>query len=326
MIKNQDIQKAQQLSLFSVDEDPLSHNQIPTQNKENTLPVESKSNPIKPLDIGSTSVEYIQSSSLLTSPGGFIKLYKFTLNPYSGCSFGCDYCYARAFSPNKELQQNWGKWIKVKENAIALLRRSYKAKSQDRRLEKGDTIYMSTVTDPYQPIEHKVKLTRRILEELIEIQPRLTIQTRSPMVIRDIDLLRQFKHIRVNFTITTDSEDIRLRYEGKSPSIMSRLKAASRLKQEGIPIGVSISPMLPIIDTVSFGNKILELNANEYVTQFFKPTSSRFSAGTSIESIQKMKEDEWNENKYQKVRQTLISILGDKIRLLEGNEGYAPAE
>ncbi|MBD2131252.1 MULTISPECIES: radical SAM protein [Sphaerospermopsis] len=305
----------EQLSLFSLTEfSEVNY-------KKNSVLFINQTTPSK---IASSKIEYINSSSLLTSPSGFIRAYKFTLNPYSGCSFGCEYCYARFFAPTIEQQKDWGNWVKVKENAIDLLHRSCKAKSQDRRLETGDTIYMSSVTDPYQPIEHKVGLTRRILEELVEIQPRLTIQTRSPIVVRDIDLLKQFQHIRVNFTITTDSEDIRLRYEPHCPSIEARLKAARHVSEAGVPIGISISPMLPIKDPEIFGQRIAKLNAAEYVTQFFKPTRSRFSAGSSPESIQKMKEDNWTETKYQKVRATLISILGNELPLLEGNEGYAP--
>lgn len=278
----------------------------------------------KPIKVGATAVEYVDSKSLLTSPKGFIKAYKFTLNPYTGCSFGCDYCYARFFAPTLEKQQDWGNWVKVKQNSVDLLRRARRARSQERRLEEGDAIYMSSVTDPYQPIEHKVGLTRSLLEELIEVQPRLTIQTRSPLALRDIDLFRQFQRIRINYTIPTDSEEIRERYEPHCPAIEVRLKSAKELAEAGISIGISISPMLPIKDAEKFGKRIAELRASEYVTQFFKPTRSRFRAGTSSESIGKMQEDNWSETDYQRVRETLTSVLGNEYPLLEGNEGYAP--
>lgn len=275
-------------------------------------------------NIGKSKIDYINSRTLLTTPGGFISGYKFTLNPYSGCSFACDYCYARFFAPSKEEQIDWGNWVKVKENALELLKKTFRARSQTKRLEYGDTIYMSSVTDPYQPIENKINLTRSLLQELIEIQPRLTIQTRSPIVLRDIDLLKQFKHIRVNLTITTDSEEVKIRYEPHCPAISVRLKTAQKLAREGIPIGISISPMLPISNPDKFAQQIAELNAQEYVTQFFKPTRSRFSAGTSASSLQKMIEDNWTKEDYDNVREILIKVLGSKKQLLEGNEGYAP--
>ena len=315
---------AVQLSLFS--------NPPPTDEKANesvsltsNLLVATQMSNTQPLKIGSAKVEYVNSRSILKSPGGFIARYKFTLNPYSGCSFGCDYCYARFFAPSLDEQNDWGNWVKVKENAVALLRRARRSKSVENRLDTGDTIYMSTVTDPYQPIEHKVGLTRQILEELLEVQPRLTIQTRSPIALRDIDLFKKFKHIRVNFTISTDSEEVRFRYEPHCPAIEVRLKAAKQVAEAGVPIGISISPMLPIKDPKTFGKRIADLNADEYVTQFFKPFHSRFRAGTSADSIKKMTEDKWSEEDYKQVRNTLIHILGSHRPLLEGNEGYAPA-
>jgi DNA repair photolyase len=197
---------------------------------------------------------------LLSPAGGFISAYKFTLNPYSGCGFGCEYCYARFFSPTLEEQETWGAWVKVKENAVALLRKARRARAAGRRLERGDAVYMSTVTDPYQPIEQKLGLTHAILRELIEVQPRLTVQTRSAIATRDIDLFKQFERIRVNFTITTDSEAIRLRYEPLCPAIETRLKAAKAVAGAGVPIGISISPMLPLQDAEAFARRLANLN------------------------------------------------------------------
>ena len=214
-----------------------------------------------PERLGLATIDYRPSRSLLSAAGGFIKSYKFTLNPYSGCAFGCEYCYARFFAPTLEDQESWGEWVRVKENAIELLRKARTARSPGRRLEPGDAVYMSTVTDPYQPIEQKLGLTRAILEELIEVQPRLTIQTRSPIATRDIDLFKRFERIRVNFTITTDSEEVRLRYEPHTPAIEVRLKVAEAVAQAGVPIGISISPMLPIRDIKQFARRVADLDA-----------------------------------------------------------------
>jgi DNA repair photolyase len=260
----------------------------------------------------------------LTPASGFAGRYKFTLNPYSGCGFGCEYCYARFFAPTLEDQQGWGRWIRVKENAVALLRKARVARSAERRLESGDTIYMASVTDPYQPVERKLGLTRAILEELVEVQPRLTIQTRSPIATRDIDLFKRFARIRVNFTITTDSEAVRLRYEPHCPSIEARLRAAAEVAAAGVAIGISISPMLPMTDPESFGRRIAALDASEYVTQFFKPTRSRFAAGSTPEALAKMREDGWTEMRYRTARLILAGCISSGNPLLEGQEGYAP--
>ena len=277
-----------------------------------------------PARLGPARIQYGKSQTLLSPAGGFIKSYKFTLNPYSGCAFGCEYCYARFFAPTLEDQQTWGQWVRVKQNAVELLRKARRSRSAARRLERGDAVYMSTVTDPYQPIEQRLGLTRAILEELIEVQPRLTIQTRSPIATRDIDLFRQFERIRVNFTITTDSEDVRLRYEPHTPAIDVRLKAAETVARAGVPIGISISPMLPIRDTQQFARRVANLDATEYVTQFFKPTRSRFSAGSSPLALQLLREDDWSEEKYRLVRRTLLDEFDQRHQLLEGDEGYAP--
>jgi len=182
---------------------------------------------------------------------------------------------------------------------------------------------MSTVTDPYQPIESKGGLTRSILEELVTIQPRLTIQTRSPIVVRDIDILQRFERVRVNFTVTTDSEEVRLRYEPHCPSIRVRLEAAEKLASAGVAIGISISPMLPLRSAEAFGSQIARLNASEYVTQYLKPSRGRFSAGSTPESWRNLQEDGWTPERYCAARATIAGILGSHP-LLEGREGYAP--
>lgn len=278
-----------------------------------------------PLHVGPATITYVDSASLLTPAAGFMSLYKFTLNPYSGCGFGCEYCYARFFAPSLDEQDSWGRWVKVKQNAVALLRQARRARSKQRRLEPGDAIYMSSVTDPYQPIERQLRLSRAILEELVKVQPRLTIQTRSPLATRDIDVFQRFNRIRVNFTITTDSERVRLRYEPHCPSIEVRLRAAEEVARAGVPIGISISPMLPIEDPHAFANRLAGLDAAEYVTQYFKPTRSRFSAGSTPEALRRMREDHWTEERYRDVRRILAEALGGRRPLLEGAEGYAPA-
>lgn len=249
--------------------------------------------------------------------------YKFTLNPYAGCSFGCDYCYARFFAPSERHQETWGRWVTVKKNAVELITEACRSGA----LKSDDAVYMSSVTDPYQPIEQQIRLTRAVLKTVLDagVQPRLTVQTRSPLVTRDIDLFKRFERIRVNVTVTTDSDDVRRRYEPHCPSIASRFKALETLSAAGMRVGVSISPMLPIDDPEAFGERLADLNADEYVTQYMKPGRSRFAAGTSIEAAQKVREDCWTGREYREARAALSRILGQQRPLLEGGEGYAPA-
>jgi DNA repair photolyase len=190
-------------------------------------------------------------------------------------------------------------------------------------LERGVTIYMSTVTDPYQPVERWLRLTRAMLTELVEVQPRLTIQTRSPIAVDDIDLFQRFERIRVNFTVTTDDDAVRKRYEPHCPSIEARLRAAEAVAAAGVPIGISISPLLPLRDAEAFGYRIARLDAAEYVTQYFKPTRSRFAAGTSPKLVTEMRADGWDEDRYHAARAVIQRCLGARV-LLEGAQGYGP--
>jgi DNA repair photolyase len=190
--------------------------------------------------IGRSSVAYIQTKSILTESSGFMSEYDYTLNPYSGCTFGCTYCYAAFFVRDQAKQDSWGQWVQVKENALTLLRRK-----RNDPLD-GKRIYMSSVTDPYQPIERNLELTRTILEELLTYhQPRLVIQTRSPIVVRDIDLLQRFATVQVNMTITTDDEQIRKVFEPTCSSIKARFEAITRIQQAGIPACITMTRCYP---------------------------------------------------------------------------------
>lgn len=279
--------------------------------------------PAQPAMFGRTSVQHIDSKSILTPTSGFMSQYKFTLNPYGGCAFGCEYCYARFFAPSSKQRETWGQWVLVKTNARELIARACRSGV----LNSGDVVYMSSVTDPYQPVERRLGLTRAVLEAILDagVQPRLTIQTRSPLVTRDIDLFERFEKLRVNVTITTDSEDVRLRYEPRCPPIRARIKAAAALSAAGVRIGVSISPMLPLKDAEVFGARLADLRAEEYVTQYLKPVRSHFAAGTSTEALRKVREDGWGMQEYREARQRLARILGKERPLLEGVAGFAPA-
>ena len=272
---------------------------------------------------GRTSVQHIDSKSILTPASGFMSQYKFTLNPYGGCAFGCEYCYARFFAPSSEQRETWGQWVLVKTNARELIASACRFGV----LKSGDAVYMSSVTDPYQPVERRLGLTRTVLEAILDsgVQPRLTIQTRSPLVTRDIDLFERFERLRVNVTITTDSEEVRLRYERHCPSIRARIKAAAALSAAGVRIGVSISPMLPVKDAEAFGAMLADLTAEEYVTQYLKPGRSRFAAGTSAEALRRVREDGWGLREYRQAREVLARALGYERPLLEGVAGFAPA-
>jgi DNA repair photolyase len=187
-----------------------------------------------------------QSKSILTKASGFLEGYSHTLNPYTGCAFACSYCYVRQMPVALFRSEAWGSWVDVKENAPALL-----AKELARAKSKGPvTIFFSSVTDPYQPIEYKQRLTRALLEVMSVAQPDfLFVQTRSPLVTRDADLLQLLgDRVRVSMTVETDREDIRRAFTPSAPPIAARLEALRELADRGIPVQATIAPALPSSD------------------------------------------------------------------------------
>ena len=188
-------------------------------------------------------VTYPPARDILTKTSGFIKAYDFTLNPYSGCSFGCSYCYAAFFSRDQAQQDNWGLWVNAKQNAARLLG-DLKPGELD-----GKRIYMSSVTDPYQPLGQRIQLTQQILEKLADRhRPKLVVQTRSPLVTRDIRLFQEIEQrggrVQVNMTVTTDDEDVRKTFEPGCPSNPARLKAIQQIQKAGIQSCITMMPLL----------------------------------------------------------------------------------
>src|SRR5581483_4208680 len=195
---------------------------------------------------------------------GFIRRggFDWTCNPYVGCSFGCTYCYAMFLPQNRRPREDWGKWFQAKSNAVELARKQAPKVA-------GQAVYLSSVTDPYLPAERGLRLTRGILEALLTYQPRLLIQTRGPLVVRDLDVLTCFRAVRVNLSIPTDSEAVRQAFEPKAPPLERRWEAARQLRAAGIAVGICVTPMLPIMDLDGFVRQVVEFRPDVLVTQDF---------------------------------------------------------
>ncbi|NIM90615.1 MAG: radical SAM protein [Candidatus Aminicenantes bacterium] len=180
-------------------------------------------------------VKEIRASSILNKS----KIYDYCLNPYTGCQFNCRYCYARLFirrfSGHKE---PWGEFVDVKINAPELL------KKQVIRARKGK-VWVSSVTDPYQFLEKKHELTRQCLKELAKSQFPVVIQTKSELVLRDLDLIQEFEDIEVGFTITTDDERVAKLFEPHASPVKQRLMALEKIQAQGIRTFAFIGPILP---------------------------------------------------------------------------------
>ncbi len=186
----------------------------------------------------------------LTPTGGFLSGFGFSLNPYVGCAFGdrggCPFCYVRALPVARADSGAWGSWVIAKRNLPQLLDRELTALARSRRLAET-AIFMSSATDPYQGLERRMRLTRAALALMADRPPRrLLLQTRSPMVERDIDLLcRLGTHVVVSLTLETDDDRVRRRLTPTSPSVARRVRTARRLRAAGIFVQLAIAPMMP---------------------------------------------------------------------------------
>jgi DNA repair photolyase len=260
-------------------------------------------------------MEQINASSIFSPATGFIRRggFEWTCNPYLGCSFGCIYCYAMFLPQNRRPKEDWGKWFQAKINAVAL------ASKQAPKLA-GKALYMSSVTDPYLPAERSLELTRGILAALLPHQPRLLIQTRGPLVVRDIDLLRQFRAVRVNMSLPTDSEEVRLAFEPKAPTLERRWDTIRQLRAAGIVVGICVTPMLPIGAPESFVRRIVEFRPDVLVTQDFHDSGGSFGADTGARARALLARLAWSSAHYQAVRRGLEKYL----LVYEGESGFFP--
>jgi DNA repair photolyase len=260
-------------------------------------------------------METVIAKSIFSRATGFILRggFDWTCNPYLGCSFGCTYCYAMFLPQNRRPKEDWGRWFQAKSNAVAL------ARNQAHNVA-GQALYMSSVTDPYLPAERSLLLTRGILEALLPHQPRLLIQTRGPLVTRDIDLLKQFRSVRVNISIPTDSEAVRQAFEPKAPPLERRWQAAATIKRQGIGVGLCVTPMLPLDDADAFVQRLVDFGPDVLVTQGFHDSGGAFGADTGAAARRLLANRPWPQDEYQKVQEK----LGKCRRVYEGEAGFFP--
>jgi DNA repair photolyase len=194
-----------------------------------------------------------------------------SINPYVGCAFGCAYCYARyahryvleraaTANPEHDGLQNavesmppwlaFERRIFVKENAAEVLRRALRHGSERHLALLGDeSIVIGTATDPYQPAERRFRVTRSVLEVLAEHTGlSIVIITKSPLVTRDVDVLRRIarnSEITVHLSLITLDRELARRLEPRAPTPEARLRALARLREHGIDVGINVMPVLP---------------------------------------------------------------------------------
>ncbi len=179
-------------------------------------------------------VREVRPKSILSNS----KVHDYVVNPYVGCQHGCSYCYARFMKRFTGHTEPWGQFVDVKVNAAELLR------TEVRRKKRG-TVWVSGVCDPYQPVEARYGLTRECLRILAENDWPVVVQTRSPLILRDVDILLAARELEAGLTVTTADDEVRKLFEPHAPPIGERLRALEELHRRGIRTYAMIAPMLP---------------------------------------------------------------------------------
>ena len=226
---------------------------------------------------------------------------RYSLNPYLGCEHGCLYCYSKAIFRDRDMALNWGKFVKAKQNIAEVLTQEVKRKPRG-------VVGVSTVTDPYQPIESKTLLTRKCLEILAKHDFQTSIQTKSILVLRDIDILKP-KKFDVGVTITTMDRDIARKLEPRSSPPDARAHVPEELAPRGFETWVFLGPIIPEINDSEEGiaqvvevarktkSKLLydRLNLKQWVLEFLTPFLEQEKPGLAqrLPAILSAKSDYW---------------------------------
>ena len=180
-------------------------------------------------------VREVQAKSILNKS----KIFDYCVNAYTGCQVNCRYCYARLFMRRYSgHSEPWGAFVDVKVNAPEVLSR------QVIRAKKG-AVWLSSVCDPYQPLEEKYRLTRQCLSILAEAGFPANVQTKMTLVLRDLDIIEKFERIEVGMTLTTDDERIARMFEPGASPVGERIAAVEKIHSRGIRTFAFVGPLLP---------------------------------------------------------------------------------
>jgi DNA repair photolyase len=182
-------------------------------------------------------VREVRCKSILSESG----ICDYSLNCYTGCVHGCSYCYARFMGRFHHPDQPWGQFVDVKVNGPEVLARQLGS----RKLFSPGSVFVSSVCDPYQPVESEYRLTRRCVKLLLEAGFRVHIQTKSDLVRRDFDILAGQPNVSVCETITTLDEELSARIEPLASPPSARLETLRQAAEAGIAVKAFVGPLLP---------------------------------------------------------------------------------
>ncbi|MEK0324293.1 MAG: radical SAM protein [Nitrosopumilus sp.] len=164
----------------------------------------------------------------------------YSFNPYLGCQIGCRYCYALSFLQKKELGLDWGNFVMAKENILEILARDVKKKPEG-------VVGVSTITDPYQSIEKKLELTRNGIEMLSNNGFHVSIQTKSNLVLRDLDLISPGT-FDIGVTITTSRPELSRILEPSAPLPEKRAQILEECSKKGVETWLFFGPIIPHVN------------------------------------------------------------------------------
>ncbi|NJE26570.1 radical SAM protein [Thermococcus sp. MV5] len=233
---------------------------------------------------------------------------EYAINQYVGCQFACKYCYAKFICKWKPYGE-WGTWVEAKINAPELARKRVYGE-----------IMMSSISDPYQPVEKELKLTRRTLEAMNK-RNELSILTKSPLVIRDIDLFKLFNEIEVGLTVNSFERREKHLIEPLTPSQKLRIDALKKLKDEGIKNYAFVSPIIPELTDI----EAIVKETRGFVDYYFFEVLNLAAAGGEFREMLKNAFPESyrimvNEEKFWKFVKELMGIIKELNIKTEGIE------
>ncbi|MGG6314276.1 SPL family radical SAM protein [Paenibacillus macerans] len=202
-----------------------------------------------------THYERIRTKATLNRVKEEAMPFDWSINPYRGCGHGCSFCYARAFQTflGKSAEDEFQYHISVKENAAEALEKQLSALAKkfaydiDAVSRHVGLVTIGTATDPYQPVEAKEQITRECLKLLAKYRIRTSVTTRSPLLMRDVDILSQMREVSVNISINTLDAELIRKLEPASPHPAKRLETVNYLAEQDVRVGIFAAPILPYL-------------------------------------------------------------------------------
>jgi DNA repair photolyase len=256
------------------------------------------------------------AAGALTRTGGFLAGFTHTLQPYIGCRFGCEYCYVKGLSVHRFHQPalEWGDYVHPRLGIAEQLRKElHRFAGRDQLGQLA--IFMSSATDPYQGLERRWRLSRACLELFADYPPGLlVVQTRSPLVADDFDLLRRLgDRCWLNFTLETDRDDVRQLLTPRCPAIAQRLATLVQAQKAGLNVQITVSPCLPFSAVETFGALLVAHGERVIVDTYVSGDGQSGKRTAATQTAQFYTRYEWGEWRSETQARRLYDWLDGKL-------------